>query len=527
MDEKRVSFIIAVQDGAEYERCVAALSELIVPEGFEADVVAITEADSIAAAYNEGMASSDARYKVYLRETTLIFHKYFIRDMIRIFDVNIAIGLLGVSGAKKIPTNGICQSTNRRVGKAVDRNSGQAMVWSDVEGLYEKVQALDGCILATQYDIPWREDLFLEDDFYDASQSLEVKRLGYIAAVARQDDPWVAITTDFSINEQDRNVFLDEYSKDIFPLVSILITTYNRPEYFKIALESAIHQTYRNIEIIIGDDSTNNETQKIMGEYLAQYDNIMYIKNEESKRNYQGAVYRGCKNSANIFHKSRGEYINYLNDDDVFHIDKISVMLDCFLEYTNASLVTSYRQAIDKDGNDIPNCIPRIFTANTIISGEETGHQLLMTGNNFIGEPTTVLVKRKYIDTRLGNYAGVGFLGLVDIAQWLESLRYGDLIYLCDTLSYFRMHPGQNQRDEFMHLLCINEHLKYLFTSFEKKLYFRSEEEYKTALRSIINHKLADPDENLGIYQTSKFYNPKIIEEYLRNRGKAQGLLNL
>ena len=47
------------------------------------------------------------------------------------------------------------------------------------------------------------------------------------------------------------------------PLVSILIPTYNRPHYFKIALESALAQTYSNIEIIVGDDSTNNETEKL------------------------------------------------------------------------------------------------------------------------------------------------------------------------------------------------------------------------------------------------------------------------
>ncbi len=56
------------------------------------------------------------------------------------------------------------------------------------------------------------------------------------------------------------------------PLVSILIPTYNRPHYFKIALESALAQTYSNIEIIIGDDSTNDETATLIREqYLPNY----------------------------------------------------------------------------------------------------------------------------------------------------------------------------------------------------------------------------------------------------------------
>ncbi len=62
----------------------------------------------------------------------------------------------------------------------------------------------------------------------------------------------------------------------------MLIPTYNRPEYFKEALESVINQTYRNIEIIIGDDSTNDETENLIKEnYLNNYDNIKYYHNRK------------------------------------------------------------------------------------------------------------------------------------------------------------------------------------------------------------------------------------------------------
>lgn len=62
------------------------------------------------------------------------------------------------------------------------------------------------------------------------------------------------------------------------PLVSILIPTYNRPHYFKIALESALAQTYSNIEIIVGDDSTNNETEKLIyRDYLHKHKGVMKL----------------------------------------------------------------------------------------------------------------------------------------------------------------------------------------------------------------------------------------------------------
>ena len=48
---------------------------------------------------------------------------------------------------------------------------------------YVSVEAIDGLLIATQYDFPWREDLFKEFDFYDASQSMEFIRKGYKVVV--------------------------------------------------------------------------------------------------------------------------------------------------------------------------------------------------------------------------------------------------------------------------------------------------------------------------------------------------------
>lgn len=524
MNEKKVSFIVAIYNEQTFSECITYLSKLDIPRGFEVDIISIEKPNTIAEAYNQGLKSSDAKYKVYLNENTLIYNQNFIEDMLRVFNMNLAIGLLGVAGTKIIPTTGIVKNANQRSGKVINKATGELFIWTEGIDLYERVQTVDGCIMATQYDVPWREDLFTKDDFYDASQSIEFKRAGYLVASAKQQEAWCGISVDFTANETDRNAFLDEYSKDIFPLVSILMTTYNRPEFFKIALESAIHQTYRNIEIIIGDDSTNNDTQKVMEDYLKKYKNITYIKNKEIKQSVAMRVYM---NHANILHMSKGEYVNYLNDDDVFHRDKISVMMNCFLEYPNLSLITSYRQAIDDKGKNIDSFIEKVFKENTIVKGEAAGRGILLATANFIGEPTTALVKRKNIDHNFGTYAGTSFMALIDMAQWLESLRYGDLLYISDVLSYFRIHKGQNQKDPFMLLMCGNDHLKYTYQSFEKNLYFKNEDEYLSTIDRIVNRcgVIFDPVEDLASYQKSKFYNEVIFNDFVENRKKALSLL--
>ncbi len=66
------------------------------------------------------------------------------------------------------------------------------------------------------------------------------------------------------------------------PLVSILIPMYNRPQYFQMAWQSAINQTYKHFEIVIADDSTNDETMTMIQPYLSQYPFIRYYKNDHN-----------------------------------------------------------------------------------------------------------------------------------------------------------------------------------------------------------------------------------------------------
>lgn len=103
------------------------------------------------------------------------------------------------------------------------------------------------------------------------------------------------------------------------PLVSVLIPTYNRPHYFEKALCSVLEQTYPNVEIIIGDDSTNDETEKVLQKYLCKHSNIIYIKNRSTFGQFENALM--------LLNKANGEYINFLMDDDLFHVNKIQKMI--------------------------------------------------------------------------------------------------------------------------------------------------------------------------------------------------------
>lgn len=260
---------------------------------------------------------------------------------------------------------------------------------------------------------------------------------------------------------------------DQLPLVSVLIPTYNRPRYFEEALRSVLEQTYSNIEIIVGDDSTNDETEKVLQKYLCDHSNITYIKNRSTLGQFENALM--------LFNKASGEYINFLMDDDIFHVDKIEKMMKYFFNDLDneIKLVTSHRQVIDEKGKELRHIYStvRLFKEDTIIEGTELANRVIVDQKNYIGEPTTVLFRKNDLQEPYGIFDKRRYLCNVDIASWLSLLSKGKAVYIAETLSYFRLHPDQQLNEsnkmmdgleDFSHSILAGE--KYGFLSNEKEL---------------------------------------------------------
>lgn len=481
MNDKKVCFISCVNDHELYREALYYINQLEVPDGFEIECISIENAQSMTQGYNQAMKKTDAKYKVYLHQDVFIINKSFIKDIIDLFRSYPKVGMLGVVGAKVMSTNGIWWESLHKTGKFYDSHTGKMAEYAfgETDQIYEAVQAIDGLIMATQYDTSWREDLFDGWHFYDISQSIEFKRAGYEIAVPYQEKPWCVhdcgIVNVSNGYEHYRNVFLNEYSKDLFPLVSILIPTHNRPHYFKIALESALNQTYRNIEIIVSDNSDDEETKNLIQGYLGVYSNLKYFFNS------------GISPNDNIdlpLQQASGEYINYLFDDDYFHIEKIEKMMNCFLEYEDISLVTSHRQVVDKHGNyfkDISSTA-KLFHEDTLLDGKTMGNFVLQNQINVIGEPTTVLHRKGEFQKIPLVYYDRVYLSIADVATWLKIMKNKKCVYVSETLSYFRMHDEQLQNAPEFTLSGYNEWLYLINKTYEDGSYIESESEYETAV---------------------------------------------
>ena len=227
------------------------------------------------------------------------------------------------------------------------------------------------------------------------------------------------------------------------PLVSILIPTHERPNYFRLALASAVSQTYENIEIVVSDNSMDNETEAVVAGFTTQYGNIKYFHTPglDMEGNWQK-----CWDNMS----DSSEYTNFLMDDDIFAPDKIETMMEYFIRCPELVLVTSYRKLIDAEGNLLPDRSfnTPILNDNSVISGSSAGIQLLTSNVNWIGEPTTVLFKREYADGYFRGWSGDEKYVIMDYPLWLRLLEKGDMVYIARPLSFFRIHGENDSFDD-------------------------------------------------------------------------------
>jgi len=166
------------------------------------------------------------------------------------------------------------------------------------------------------------------------------------------------------------------------PLISVIIPTRNRAELLERAIKSVLNQTHRNLELLIIDDASVDNTRTIIEKYSDQ--KIKYYRLEERKG---GAVARnkGIMNST-------GTYIAFLDDDDEWMPEKLEKQI-CLLEkHAEAALCYTGRKIV-REGGWLTG-----FSKKYSFSLPATDDQFKeIMSDNFIGVTSSVLVKREVL----------------------------------------------------------------------------------------------------------------------------------
>jgi glycosyltransferase involved in cell wall biosynthesis len=246
------------------------------------------------------------------------------------------------------------------------------------------------------------------------------------------------------------------------PLVSIVIPAY-RARFFAMALDSACAQSYPNLEIIVCDDAPGDDIGDIVHQRADS--RVRYLRNTINL-GFAGNFTHG-------FRSARGQFIKFLNDDDLLHPECVSRMAGAFLNFgARATLATSRRTPIDADGNvlgDFAETRP-LATQDSLIQGRGFGDRLLAESLNRIGEPTSVMFRAADVDIVNDNLFRLGetdYHCLADLSLWLRLLARGDCIYLAAPLSRLRLHADQEQRDPRVAYRCLTERAQLIEDAIE------------------------------------------------------------
>ncbi len=208
------------------------------------------------------------------------------------------------------------------------------------------------------------------------------------------------------------------------PLVSVIIATYNRAGYIIPAVESALGQTYRPIEIIVVDDGSTDHTRAVLVPYA---DRLTYIWQEN-----QGEA--AARNTA-IQH-SRGQYMAILDSDDLWLPNKLEKQIALLENLPEVVLVAAQALPIDGDG--------RLLAQRATFPAQPMGAVDIAT--ILMDSPlvaSTLVVRRHCLPKPLPFTPGLRY---VDWEMCLRVASHGVIWFQPEILTHIRVH---NQNDSY------------------------------------------------------------------------------
>lgn len=225
------------------------------------------------------------------------------------------------------------------------------------------------------------------------------------------------------------------------PCISILIAAYN-PRYLRAALRSVAAQTRSDVEIIVRDDSRGGEVRAVVDAFAAHCPLPLDYRHNEAqlgvRRNYE-----------RCFADCRGDYIKFLNDDDLLDATCLERLARALDDNPTVLLATSHRRRIDERDSplrDSPATTP-VLARDALIAGDDIVNALLLLGMNFVGEPSTAMFRRSGIadGAPLFDFLGDPGRGVADVVLWCRLAQQAPVAFLAPRLSSFRVHPEQRQ----------------------------------------------------------------------------------
>ena len=228
------------------------------------------------------------------------------------------------------------------------------------------------------------------------------------------------------------------------PLVSVCIPTYNGERFIDEALQSVFSQTYKNIELIISDDKSADNTINIIISAMKNCPFHYLISNHMPCG--IGANWNNCIRNAN------GKYIKFLFQDDTLKNDCVEKMVrlaECDdqigLVFSKRSFICNSNDAFfEKWIRQYSNVHNYWYNLKTINSGKallKSCSNLLSNPKNKVGEPTSVLLRKSIFGKT--DCFNEQLVQVLDYEFWYRVFKSFKVGFIDESLVNFRLHENQ------------------------------------------------------------------------------------
>lgn len=211
------------------------------------------------------------------------------------------------------------------------------------------------------------------------------------------------------------------------PMVSIMIPVYNGANYMREAIDSALAQSYPNIEVIVVNDGSVDETEEIA---LSYGDKIRYFHKENG----------GVATALNLaIQEMRGEYFSWLSHDDFYYTDKVKEEVEALLENNNEKGIAICNYDVLKQSTGAKTT----YNLNEYYHNEQIENGIFMLLQSMVGG-CTLLIHKSHFE-RVGTF-DVTLKTTQDYDLWYRMFRGIKLTYIPKSLVVTRVHAEQGSQ---------------------------------------------------------------------------------
>ncbi len=211
------------------------------------------------------------------------------------------------------------------------------------------------------------------------------------------------------------------------PAVSICIPTYNYGRYLSDALDSALAQTFADIEIVVVDNCSDDGTPELVSEYCRRDGRVVF------HRNAGNIGMTGNFNRA--MELARGKYVKFLCADDVLASGCVERLVEAMEANPGVALAACKRE-IFRTGRPVFRSNPKGIRAR-VTAGTQAIRDCFFV-RNYIGEPTAVLFRKSDVVSGFDDR----YYQALDVDMWFRLLENGSLAYIDDALCGVREHDS-------------------------------------------------------------------------------------